>query len=42
MAGKMLQDVDGKLKPGHDWQMEVTDELSKPLFRLVISARRPR
>ncbi|WP_456749500.1 MULTISPECIES: DUF6894 family protein [Bradyrhizobium] len=41
MAGRMLQDVDGKLKPGRDWEMEVTDEFSRPLFRLVISAQQP-
>ncbi|WP_430640669.1 DUF6894 family protein [Bradyrhizobium brasilense] len=42
MAGQMLQDVDGQLKPGRDWEMEVTDEFSQPLFRLVISAQQPR
>ncbi|WP_376708625.1 DUF6894 family protein [Bradyrhizobium australafricanum] len=42
MAGRMLQDVDGKLKPGRDWEMEVTDEFSQPLFRWVISAQQPR
>ena len=26
MAGQILQDMDGKLKPGQWWQMEVTDE----------------
>jgi hypothetical protein len=24
MAAQMLQGIDGKLQPGHDWQMEVT------------------
>jgi hypothetical protein len=39
MAGQMLQNIDGKLKPGHDWRMEVTDEFQNPLFAIVISAQ---
>ncbi|QPF83905.1 hypothetical protein IC762_30290 [Bradyrhizobium genosp. L] len=38
MAGAMLQDLDGKLRPGHDWQLEVADEFNNPIFRLVIAA----
>jgi len=40
MAGQMLQGIDGKLQPGHDWQMEVTDEFANPLYPLVISAEK--
>ena len=40
-AGQILQSLDGKLKPGHDWKMEVTDEFRDPLFVLHISAQRP-
>lgn len=41
MAGQLLQDLNGKLKPGHDWRMEVTDESKVTLFILQISAQRP-
>jgi hypothetical protein len=41
MAGQTLQDIDGKLKPGHDWRMEVTDEFRNQLFILHISAKKP-
>ena len=40
-AGQILQSLDGRLKPGHDWKMEVTDEFRNPLFVLLISARKP-
>ena len=39
-AGQILQDIDGKLKPGHDWKMEVTDEFANTLFILQVSAKR--
>lgn len=42
MAGKMLESIDGKLQPGHDWCMEVTDEFANPLYRLHISAEQPK
>jgi hypothetical protein len=29
MAGQMLQGLDGRLRPGHDWLMEVTDEFQE-------------
>ncbi|GIQ79038.1 hypothetical protein ACE103_35705 [Bradyrhizobium sp. ma5] len=38
MAGETLKDLDGQLKPGHDWSLEVTDASEKVLFRLVVSA----
>jgi hypothetical protein len=42
MAGEILRDIDGKLKPGHDWKMEITDEFRNPLFVLHISAQKPK
>jgi hypothetical protein len=42
IAGQILQDIDGKLKPGHDWRMEITDEFRNPLFVLHISAEKPK
>ncbi|SHN80676.1 DUF6894 family protein [Bradyrhizobium erythrophlei] len=40
-AGQILQDIDGKLTPGRDWRMEVTDEFQNTLFVLHISAEEP-
>jgi hypothetical protein len=42
IAGRILQDIDGRLKPGHDWRMDVTDEFRNTLFVLHITARKPR
>lgn len=39
VAGRMLQDLDGRLRPGHDWQLEVADESNHPVFKLVIAAQ---
>ena len=39
-AGRILQSIDGKLRPGHDWKMEVTDEFRQRLFVLQICAKR--
>ncbi|MET4719344.1 hypothetical protein ABIF63_003450 [Bradyrhizobium japonicum] len=41
-AGQMLQDMDGKLRPGHDWRMEVTDEFQNTLYALHIQAEKPK
>jgi hypothetical protein len=38
-AGRLLQSLDGKLKPGQDWRMEVTDELANPLYVIQVSAK---
>jgi hypothetical protein len=38
-AGRMLQSLDGKLQPGRDWQMEVTDEFANPLYVIRVSAK---
>ena len=37
-AGRTLQGLDGNLKPGHEWRMDVTDEFANPLYVLHISA----
>jgi hypothetical protein len=42
IAGRILQDIDGRLKPGHDWRMDLTDEFRNTLFVLHITARKPR
>ncbi|MCK1543968.1 hypothetical protein IVA98_13655 [Bradyrhizobium sp. 160] len=38
MAGQTLHELDGKLAPGRDWRMEVTDEFQNTLFVLHIQA----
>jgi hypothetical protein len=39
-AGKTLQGLDGDLRPGHEWRMNVTDEFANPLYVLLISAEK--
>jgi hypothetical protein len=41
-AGQMLQSLDGKLQPGLDWRMEVTDEFANPLYVIHVSAKHPK
>jgi len=38
-AGQLLQSLDGKLQPGCDWRMEVTDEFANPLYVINVSAK---
>jgi hypothetical protein len=40
MAGQTLQGLDGKLKPGLGWRMEVTDEFANVLYVLHIYAEK--
>ncbi|HTA99818.1 MAG TPA: hypothetical protein VK804_05010 [Bradyrhizobium sp.] len=42
MAGQMLQGLDGKLQPGQEWRMEVTDEFAQILYVLHINAENPK
>ena len=41
-AGQMLQGIDGKLKPGRGWRMEVTDEFQNTIYVLHIQAEKPK
>jgi hypothetical protein len=38
IAGDAIKDIDGKLKPGRDWVLEVTDEFQGPLWEIKVSA----
>jgi hypothetical protein len=38
IAGELLRDINGKLKPGQDLQLEVTDEFRNRLYMIRISA----
>jgi hypothetical protein len=39
-AGQILQDIDGKLRPGQEWRMEVADEFQNTLFVLHINVEK--
>ena len=36
-AGRMMQDIDGKLQPGREWRLEVTDEFANPLYVIHVN-----
>jgi hypothetical protein len=38
----MIQNIDGKLRPGHDWRLHVTDEFTNILYEIQVSARKPK
>jgi hypothetical protein len=40
VAGELFKDIDGKFKPGHEWSLEVTDDQRRPLYFIVISAKK--
>uniref|UniRef100_Q07NX0 DUF6894 domain-containing protein n=1 Tax=Rhodopseudomonas palustris (strain BisA53) TaxID=316055 RepID=Q07NX0_RHOP5 len=37
-CGEIIREIDGDLKPGREWQMEVTDEFANPIYVIHISA----
>jgi hypothetical protein len=39
-AGDHIKELDGQLRPGHDWRMEVTDEFANPIFEIHVKAER--
>ncbi|MGF6431299.1 DUF6894 family protein [Bradyrhizobium elkanii] len=39
-AGRFLQDLDGTLKPGQEWRMEITDETGDLIWVLRLLAER--
>lgn len=39
-TGQILQDLDGRLRPGRDWRMEVTDEFANPLYVIHVHANK--
>jgi hypothetical protein len=40
-AGEMLRDLDGKLKPGHQWAIEVRRASGDILYRVRVNAEAP-
>jgi hypothetical protein len=41
-AGQMIKEIDGKLVPGREWRLEVTDEFRNPLYVIHVSAEKPK
>ena len=41
-AGQIIQDLDGKLRPGQEWRLEVTDERATPIYVIHVNAERLR
>jgi hypothetical protein len=41
-AGRMMQEIDGKLQPGREWRLEVTDEFANPLYVIHVNAETPK
>jgi hypothetical protein len=39
-SGEMLRDLDGKLRDGEEWRMEVTNEASEVVFVIRINAEK--
>jgi hypothetical protein len=38
-AGQLLQGLGGRLQPGRDWRLEVTDERANTVFLISVSAK---
>jgi hypothetical protein len=41
-TGETICDIDGRLQPGREWRLEVTDEFANPLYVIHVSAEQPR
>jgi hypothetical protein len=39
VAGEIFKDVDGKLKPGEGWKLEVQDEKRRRLFSINVTSK---
>jgi hypothetical protein len=42
VAGELFKDVDGKLKPGGSWTLEVLDEQRRPIYTINITSEKLR
>jgi hypothetical protein len=40
VAGEIFKDVDGALRPGDEWRLEVTDESGTPVFQIHVTSKR--
>jgi hypothetical protein len=41
-TGETICNIDGRLQPGREWRLEVTDEFANPLYVIHVSAEQPR
>jgi hypothetical protein len=39
-AGEIFKNVDGKMRPGQEWELDVTDQNRNPLFLIHITTKR--
>ena len=39
-AGEIFKDVNGKMQPGQDWELDVADQDRNPLFLIHISTKK--
>ena len=39
VAGQTIKDIDGKLRPGHEWRLEVSDEFGGALWEIRVAAK---
>jgi len=35
-AAELFRDIDGKLRPGDGWKLEVSDEAGRPIFSIHV------
>ena len=40
LSDKLMQEIDGSLRPGRDLRLEVTDEFKNPLYVIRVVAER--
>jgi hypothetical protein len=40
VAGEIFKDVDGRLRPGQEWGLEVANEVGKPLFLIQVRTKK--
>jgi hypothetical protein len=38
ICGDFIREIDGELKPGREWRLEVTDEFANPLYVIHVNA----
>ena len=39
-AGELIKEIDGDLRPGQEWRLEVTDEQQKRLYLIRVIAEK--
>lgn len=39
-AGEIFKNFDGKMRPGQEWELDVTDQNRNPLFLIHITTKR--